>query len=220
MGGATIAVRLILLSTLAAAAMACAVETTTGTEEFVSGGAGGGGGTTRGTGGAASTGKSSGSKTPSASPMLVRVDPDVTMNASPGQGVGVFAEYDRGGHWHLWWTCDTNVTGESCPFDVKVTVARGGITNAASEQFASTDTLVTPTTPAAGEAGAVEAKTQTTTGSPGMLFDTAPGATITVSATVGGLYSGAFLFWVQGGKIDDGFRGTLTDPLQLVGASP
>jgi len=152
--------------------------------------------------------------------MLARVDDNVTMNASPGEGVGVFSEYDSGGHWHLWWTCDTLVTHESCPFDIKVSVDKGGITNASAEQFTSRDTLVTPTTPASGDEGGIEAKTRTTTGTSGVLFDTDPGATITLTASVGGHYNGKFLFWVQGGKVDDDFRGTVTDPLMLVGASP
>jgi hypothetical protein len=96
----------------------------------------------------------------------------------------------------------------------------GTISHTSVERFGSTDTLVTPSTPASGEAGAIEAKTQTTTGTSGIYFDSSPGATITVTATVGGIYSGGFLFWVQGGKVDDGYRSTVTDPVMLVGASP
>jgi hypothetical protein len=53
-----------------------------------------------------------------------------------------------------------------------------------------------------------------------VLFDTDPGATITLTATVGGLYNGQFLFWVQGGQVNGGYTGTVTDPLMLVGATP
>src|SRR5690242_1712082 len=62
-------------------------------------------------------------------PMLVDVDTDQTMNAVGGDGVGVFVEYAKGGHWHVWWTCDTNKTQESCDFAVTMTVAAGKIAN-------------------------------------------------------------------------------------------
>ncbi len=220
MGPTALLVRLTIMGFIAAAAAACTVETST---------SGSSGGATAGEGTAPCldcqesvppSKVPAGSKTPSPSPLLARVDPNVTMNAAPGEGVGVFTEYDQGGHWHLWWTCDTLLTKESCPFDIKASVDKGAITNASAEQFTSSDTLVTPAAPASGEAGAIEAKTLTTTGTSGVLFDTDPGATITLTATVGGRYNGKFLFWVQGGKVDDGFRGTVSDPLMLVGASP
>jgi hypothetical protein len=47
---------------------------------------------------------------PSATPLLVDVDPNQTLSAAPGQGAGVFIEYKTGGHWHVWWTCDTALT--------------------------------------------------------------------------------------------------------------
>ena len=225
MGLTALVVRLGILAGLAAAIAACTVDTSgsSGGGGFA-GGSSGTGGTTPCLGcdddGGTPNKVSAGSPTPSSSAMLAKVDPNVTMNASPGEGVGVFSEYDAGGHWHLWWTCDTRVTNESCPFDVKVSVATGVIANASSEEFTSRDTLVPPSTPASGENGAIEAKTLTTTGTSGVLFDTDPGATITVTASIGGLYNGKFLFWVQGGKVDDGYRGEVTDPLMLVGASP
>jgi hypothetical protein len=152
--------------------------------------------------------------------LLATVDPNVIMNAQPGQGIGVFTEYDTGGHWHVWWTCDTALTQESCVFDVTISVATGAIDHASAVQFSAADTLTTPSTPAAGAAGAIEAQTTTTLSTPGIFFDTDPGATITLSATIGGIYSGQFLFWVQGGKINDGYTGTVSDPLMLKGASP
>jgi hypothetical protein len=215
--------RLGTFGALSMAAVACTVDASTGPYY----GAGGGGGTGQpcltcddaGDGGDAAT-VSAGSTTPSADPILGRVDDNVKMNASPGEGVGVFNEYDSGGQWHIWWTCDTNLTNENCPFDVKVSVATGAITNASSQSFGSGDTLTAPTPGAAAGAGDLEAKTTTTTGTQGIDFQTDPGATITLTATVGGLYNGKFLFWVENGKVNGGFQGSVTDPLLLVGASP
>ncbi len=137
------------------------------------------------------------------------------MTAAPGQGVGVFTEYDSGGAWHIWWTCDSSVDTQNppCQFDVKVSVATGAIALPAAQGFQASDKLtITPTQ--------LEATTLTSTSTDGLTFQTSPGATITLSATVGGQYDGRFIFFVEGGKVDDGFTGTVTDPIQLQGSTP
>jgi hypothetical protein len=212
--GPRILLRLGIVAAVATALIACTIEP--GDAGY---GPAGGQPVYFGPGDAGTTG-SGGSPNPSPIAILARLDPNVKMTASPGQGVGVFTEYEAGGHWHVWWTCDTSLTSQTCPFDVKLSVDTGAISGAASEGFAATDTLRTPATPGAGKAGEVEAKTVTATGVQGVLFETDPGATITLTATVGGLYSGQFFFWVQSGKINGGYTGTVTDPLMLVGASP
>lgn len=161
------------------------------------GGGGGGGGTGN----------------PSPMPMLVDVDPNVTMTANPGDGVGVFTEYAAGGHWHVWWTCDTNKTGQSCSFDIKISVPDSSIANVKGGGLQTSDTLSTSTAP-------LEAITTTSTGIAGVSFDTTPGAAITLDAAIGGVHDGTFLFFVQKGQINGGFTGTLTDPLMLEGAAP
>jgi hypothetical protein len=163
-----------------------------------------------GTGG---TGESGG--TPNATPILVDVDDGATMTAQPGQGVGVFTEYVSGGHWHVWWTCDTTQTNETCPMSVTVSLAgKGQISNPVADVSSS----ATPVVNAA--ANAVSATTITTTGIDGMTFDTDAGAIITLTATVGGVYDGSFLFFVQDGNINGNYAGTITDPLMLEGKSP
>jgi hypothetical protein len=172
-------------------------------------------------------GSSSGSAFPSASagfpgdggpseyPILAPVDTGATMTAAPGKGVGVFTEYLGQGNWNLWWTCDSLVdsTNPPCQFDVKVSVTTGSITSVTPQGLQSTDTLSVQGTQ-------VEAVTTTSTASDGITFQTAPGATITLSASVAGQYDGRFIFFVEGGKVDDGFTGTVTDPILLQGSTP
>ncbi len=203
--GLTTFLRLGVPAVLAAAMAACTVSTSDGGGWSSAGGAPTG---VTSDGGVAPTGP--------AVTLLATVDPNVTMNAQPGQGIGVFTEYDAGGHWHVWWTCDTAITQELCAFDVGVSTA-GAITNASADQFSSADTL---STPVLADGSSLEARTTTTLTMQGIFFDTAPGATITLSATIGGIANGQFLFWVQAGKINDGYAGTVTDPLMLKGASP
>jgi len=149
----------------------------------------------------------------SPAPMLVEVDSDQTMTAEGGEGVGVFIEYFKGGHWHLWWTCDTAQTRQSCEFSVSAAAASGNITNVDASELPGG--FVTASTPSR-----VDAKSTTTTEVHGIRFDTNPGAVLTVEAAVGGLKDGAFLFFVQDGKVNGGFTGKLTNPLQLQGNAP
>jgi hypothetical protein len=149
--------------------------------------------------------------------VLAVVDTNQTMTASPGQGVGVFVQYQAGGHWNIWWTCDTYKTNLTCNFDVVVTVASGTITNLASQMLQGTDV--------ASQSGdqSVQALTTTSTGVDGITFDTPLGTNlpvITVDASVDGARSGSFLFFVQDGKINGGYAGTLTDPLEFEPSSP
>jgi hypothetical protein len=147
-----------------------------------------------------------------AKPMLVVVDTDRVMNASPGDGVGVFTEYRSGGHWRIWWTCDTSKTSLPCPFTV--TATSGAISNAAGVSLQTGDTVDQP------NSSEVAASTTTTTSVQGMTFDTAPGATITLDAQMDGQETGEMLFFVQDGKIKGGYTGTLTDPLMLEPSTP
>ena len=156
--------------------------------------------------------------TGSTTPVLVDVDTGRTMSAQPGDGLGVFVEYQAGGHWHIWWTCDTNKTNQSCPMDVKITMpaaSTGQFSNAKADGASPSGTsplIATPTQ--------LESVTTTTTGIDGMTFDTGAGAIITLEASIGSLKDGSFIFFVQNGKINGGFTGKLTDPLELEGSAP
>lgn len=154
----------------------------------------------------------------SPAPMLVVVDTDQVMNADPGQGVGVFTEYSAGGKWHIWWTCDTAQSQQDCEVSLSATAATGNISNVDAAELEGG--FVTSPTPSR-----VDARVRTTTQVHGITFTTNPGAVITLEATVGGLKEGpgpnhSFFFFVQNGKINGGFEGRLTNPLQLQGSAP
>jgi hypothetical protein len=155
---------------------------------------------------------------PSPAPLLVVVDTNQVMNADPGQGVGVFTEYASGGKWHIWWTCDTTISGLPCDVVMSATTTAGTITNVDGAALQG-GTFTTPTP------SRVEASITTTTQVNGLTFMTNPGALITLEATIGGLKEGpganrSFFFFVQDGKINGGYTGALTNPLQLQGNAP
>ena len=206
----TIAQTLVLGGIVSAGLLACTVESQTGSSGA---GYGSGGSSSSSSGGGTTT--SSGGST---QPMLVDVDPNRTMNASPGEGVGVFTQYETGGHWDIWWTCDTSKTSLPCAFDVTVTVSTGTIANVAGQTLAAGDA------PMQASTQSVELVTTTTTGIDGMTFDTVvPAGTtpiITLNAKLNGVDDAEYLFFVQDGQINGNYAGMLTDPLMLEPSSP
>jgi hypothetical protein len=155
-----------------------------------------------------------GGATSSGGVQLADVDSNQTLQAQPGQGVGVFTEYKTGGHWHVWWTCDTNVTGLTCHFQVDVSVASGSVSNAGNQLTDPGDQITQPSS------NEVSATTVTTTATDGITFDTTPGAIITLDAKIDGSDNGAFLFFVQEGQVNGGYQGVLDDPLMLEPSTP
>jgi len=145
---------------------------------------------------------------------LVDVDPNQTLQAPPGQGVGVFTEYQSGGHWNVSWTCDTNVTSLSCHFHISALVGSGAISNLNGALASPGGELSQPSS------NEVSATTLTTTLMDGITFDATPGAIITLNATIDGNENGSFLFFVQDGQVNGGYQGQFADPLMLEPASP
>jgi hypothetical protein len=141
-------------------------------------------------------------------PVLARLDADKTMNAKGGDGVGVFVEYQSGGHWHIWWTCDTSLTGQTCSFSHAVT---GGPFRNIKSEGAGRDAAQSITTQSTVSSGIGE-----------MFFDTDAGAIITVTSSVAGADNtdGRYFFFVQDGKVNGGFAGRLSNPLQFQPTSP
>lgn len=148
--------------------------------------------------------------------ILARVDTGKTMSAPPGDGVGIFIEYATGGAWHLWWTCDTRQTGESCVFDLSASVDTGQINNPREDSTLTGDAnaalSASPTL--------VAAASKTTLSAHGVRFETVPGAVITLDARIGGERSGKYFFFVQNGVPNGGYDGSLSDPLMLQGTTP
>lgn len=147
-------------------------------------------------------------------PMVVEVDPNGTLSAKPGVGVGVFAQYVSGGHWLVWWTCDTEVTGQSCLFTVSVTPVQGTVSNVQGTQSGST-------APVAGASPTGFAVTSSTSSERNQVsFDAPPGASIELDTFVEPSPSENYIFFVQNQRVNGGYQGELTDPLILEPSSP
>jgi hypothetical protein len=149
----------------------------------------------------------------STQPLTVVVDTNQTMTAQGGQGVGVFVQYAAGGHWHVFWACDTQLSGLPC--DYKLTITGTSIANAKPSQFEQTDALDSATT------DQLVATTHVTTGIDAVDFDATPGADMKIDLTMSGLRSGEFFFFVENGQVNGNFPSDkLSDPLIFEPSTP
>jgi hypothetical protein len=51
---------------------------------------------------------------------FVTIDADQQLTTELGYGAGLFVEYYRGGQWTLWTSCDTELSGHYCDWEVNV----------------------------------------------------------------------------------------------------
>ena len=167
-------------------------------------------------GGASSSGSTTVDPTQPATvtPVVAVIDSNQTVSAVGGDGVGVFVEYAKGGEWHVFWTCDTNHSSRACDFDLRVTVGTGKLSGAVLEGGLGKDAVV----PVSG--AEIDVRSSSTTEVHGLRMTTEPGAVLSIDARVDGLADSAFFFFVQDGKVNGGYSGKLTNPLQFVGKTP
>lgn len=131
-------------------------------------------------------------------PLVVLVDADRTMTAQGGEGVGVFVEYASGGKWHMFWTCDTAITGQACQFLIQATAKDG---------------LLTIPEKGVEPAESFEFESLTRTEVNEVFFTAKAGSDVQIEAVIGGEHSSKFFFFVQDGVVNGDYTGILTDPL-------
>lgn len=142
----------------------------------------------------------------------ISIDPGATMAADPGQGVGVFVQYDRGGYWTVYTTCDTEISGSSCNFDILVYAdSRVGLSNVEGFDLEANDSI------ALGVDGSINLVTDTAFGMNGMIFDADPGAALTFDVLLDGVEQPEFFYVVSNGRL---LSGVPTNPVDLVPAAP
>jgi hypothetical protein len=162
-------------------------------------------------GGTASGPVGSSSGAGSVQSLVVDVQTGGTLIATPGNGIGIYVEYEAGGHWNVSWTCDTNLTNLPCNYVVDASVASGSLTNSSTDGFVSSALLTQP------HPDLLEAVTTTTDATQGIEFDATAGAPVTVSVSLNAPVS---FFFVQDGQVNGGYKGALTNPLVFQPSTP
>ena len=147
---------------------------------------------------------------PNPSPVLVEVDTNAKLEADPGAGVGVFAEYAAGGKWHVFWACDTSQTGRDCDYQVKIRPTQGKLSNVVDDGGK----------PIATTGGEISIRRTIGLKNDGVRFDGDAGGIVTLEVSLDGKPDNVLFFFVQNGKLNGGYEGTLTNPIKLQGKTP
>lgn len=148
-----------------------------------------------------------------ATPLSATIDTDAVMEVDVATGVGLFVEYQTDGRWFLYTTCDTDLSGYACGFDVIVRPTGGSTVLALypSELERGTDSVTLY-----GE-DTVEFISVTDFESDGFFLDTDPGASIEVDVLLDGYCANDYLYWIGDGATH---AGAPTNPFELVPSTP
>lgn len=139
------------------------------------------------------------------------IDAGEQIDVTPGEGAGVFIEYETGGTWHLFASCDTKVSNTQCEWDVVATVAAGEQIDSFSGDDLETNDAIIPI-----DEG-IRLIATTGLDLDGFYFDAPPGSTVRFDVFLDGGPVPRFVNWVGGGALN---RGAPTNPIDLEPSAP
>nr|AYM54420.1 hypothetical protein [Phaselicystis flava] len=146
-------------------------------------------------------------------PIQVAIDTGATLEATPGDGVGMFVEYAGEGRWRVWTACDTKTSEVACAWDAFVTTLDGSeIENLASEDIEGHDIVEQNS-----RGDTIHLFATTSTDFDGMTFETKPGTRIQLEMYLDGLSQPRFVYWIGDAVLHEGAP---TNPLDLKPSVP
>lgn len=134
-------------------------------------------------------------------PVYVTIDANEVMNTALGEGVGLFVEYESGGTWRLWTSCDTNLTGYACAFDVYA-IAGSSVHNVITEDLEAYDHVDITSS------DSLVFYAETGSNFDGVTFDTQAGVSLEVELVLDGYVEPSFIYWVGDGVLHEGAAGS------------
>lgn len=139
----------------------------------------------------------------------VAIQPDQTLNAPPGEGVGIFVEYRADGKWHISTTCDTFYSKAVCSFDMFVSMDPALLRTYATDQVEGYDEVKD-----LGD-GQIEFIADTDSDTDGLVIEGEPGALLQLEVYLDGSSAEKFVYWVS----DDVMHpGAPSNPVQFLPA--
>lgn len=133
---------------------------------------------------------------------------------TPGKGAGTFVEYQAGGQWHVYTTCDTLLSNSVGPCNWDIIVygpSTDTIQSFKQDQLESDDQLFWD------QGGSVHLVAQDSSDFDGFFFNATPGATITVDVYLDGGPAPTYIYWVGDGGLH---KGAPSNPIDLTPTSP
>lgn len=149
-------------------------------------------------------------------PAEVAIATHETLLSDGGKGIGVYVEYLGEGQWHLWATCDTIYSSQSCGFSLTGTPETGAIITDLRRSDASdaSDTLGTQSR----DSFSAQFRTANEIDGVTVRLDS-PGAALTLAASLDGVADPAMIFWIGADRqVHD--RGAPTNPVTFVPTEP
>jgi hypothetical protein len=132
---------------------------------------------------------------------LTTIDAGRTLSTELGEGAGLFVEYQAGGRWNLWSSCDTKRTGHLCDWEVNVrshsvvgSVDLLNLEGSDHVDVVADDQLVFFAT--------------TDLDSDQIQFSTSPGVLVEMEAFLDGLVAPDYFVWVSNGAVRNGATGS------------
>lgn len=127
------------------------------------------------------------------------IDADAALEVAPAEGVGVFVEYQSGGRWIVYTSCDTDVSGYDCLFDVVVRTLDGATISAiAPDDLERQDRLELI------GADVAQLESLTARDFDGFSLDTEPGAALSVDVLLDEGCGNSYVYWIGDGAIHEG----------------
>jgi len=140
------------------------------------------------------------------------IDADAPLEAEPGSGVGVFVEYQAGGRWYVFTTCDTDVSDYDCLFDIVATPLGSAVVEGVHPDSVEREDSLDLT----GQ-DSVRFVGYTSTDTDGFYLDTEPGRVLELDVLLDGECGNAYLYWVGDGAIH---QGAPSNPFELEPIEP
>lgn len=140
------------------------------------------------------------------------IDPNEPLVADPGEGVGVFVEYQGDGRWSFFTTCDTAQSDYECYFDIVVApIRRDSLLGVLPDGLERDDSLEL-----IGQ-NSVQFLSWTSTDTDGFLVDSEPGMALQIDLLLDGECANPYLYWFGDGAIH---RGAPSNPFELEPLEP
>lgn len=142
----------------------------------------------------------------------VMIQPDRVLEAKPGEGVGIFVEYQSGGKWRIWTTCDTFTSKQVCAYDIFASTRLPTDLRA----YALEDTEGFDEVKDLGE-GTLELIADTDSDTDALVLETEPGASLDIEVYIDGVSAQPYVYWVSDEVIH---VGTPENPTRFVPQAP
>lgn len=140
------------------------------------------------------------------------IQSDMVFEAKPGEGVGIFVEYQSGGKWHVFTTCDTFTSKQVCSFDIFA----GGRTAEDLRAYATEETEGFDEVKDLGD-GTVELLADTDSDTDGLVLELTAGSALNLEVYLDGQSAEKFVYWISDDTVH---AGVPENPVQFVPVTP